>query len=42
MVLSKGAKVEGIDADGSDRVDIDRCQSDKLSRAGQDAHDPEV
>jgi len=40
MVPAKGAKIEGIDADRSDRVDIDRYQSDKLSRAGQDAHGP--
>jgi hypothetical protein len=42
MVLSKGAKIEGIDADGSDRVDIDQCESDKLSRVGQYAHDLEL
>lgn len=42
MVLSKGAKIEGIDADGSDRDDMNPSQSDKLSRAGQDAHSPEL
>src|SRR5262249_47461664 len=31
---------EGIDTDGSERVDIDQCQSDKLSRVGQYAHSP--
>ena len=41
MVLSKGAKIEGIDADGSDRFDIDQCESDKLSWVGQYAHDLE-
>lgn len=38
MVLSKGAKIEGVDADGLNRVDVDRYRSDKLSRAGQYAH----
>ena len=40
MVPAKGAKIEGINADGSDRVDMNPSHSDKLSRAGQDAHGP--